>query len=217
MDDLRLEKGMQAQKELLEKNLNSGKKLIGWKLGFGSPTGLKNLNLENPLVGFILDDALVSNNAKVDTTSWIKPAIETEIAVYFKEDITNPIDILEKISHIGPAIELADLDHAPVDPERILAGDIFQKNVILGSKKTFMHPQDLTAQVNNEEIIDLENLTGNFDKCVKHFASVAIEVYGKISKDDFLILGSIVPPIFLTPGQNVQYQLLGFETLSVSI
>ncbi len=208
---------MQAQKELLEKNLNSGKKLIGWKLGFGSPTGLKNLNLENPLVGFILDDALVSNNAKVDTTSWIKPAIETEIAVYFKEDITNTIDILEKISHIGPAIELADLDHAPVDPERILAGDIFQKNVILGSKKTFIHPQDLTAQVNNEEVIDLENLTGNFDKCVKHFASVVIEVYGKISKDDFLILGSIVPPIFLTPGQNVQYQLLGFETLSVSI
>ena len=208
MIDQRLENGMRNQKILFQKNIDNGDRQDGWKLGFGSETGKKNLGIASPLVGFLLASAKLSNNATIDTSTWTVPLAETEIE--------HVIDYKEVVNSFGPAIELADLSFEPKDPEKILDCNIYQKNFILGERKQLIDLHQLTAQVDDEVVTDLSKLTGTVDELLPSFIETALKTYGKILKDQFVILGSVVPPIRLGIGQTVSYELQGFSTLSVS-
>ena len=216
MIDQRLENGMRNQKILFQKNIDNGDRQDGWKLGFGSETGKKNLGIASPLVGFLLASAKLSNNATIDTSTWTVPLAETEIAIYFDKDIEHVIDYKEVVTSFGPAIELADLSFEPKDPEKILDCNIYQKNFILGERKQLSDLHQLTAQVDDELVSDISKLTGTVDELLPSFIETALKTYGKILKDQFVILGSVVPPIRLGIGQTVSYELQGFSTLSVS-
>ena len=216
MIDQRLENGMRNQKILFQKNIDNGDRQDGWKLGFGSETGKKNLGIASPLVGFLLASAKLSNNATIDTSTWTVPLAETEIAIYFDKDIEHVIDYKEVVTSFGPAIELADLSFEPKDPEKILDCNIYQKNFILGERKPLSDLHQLTAQVDDELVSDISKLTGTVDELLPSFIETALKTYGKILKDQFVILGSVVPPIRLGIGQTVSYELQGFSTLSVS-
>ena len=216
MIDQRLVNGMRNQKMLFQKSISNGDKQVGWKLGFGSETGKKNLGIANPLVGFLLASGKLSNNSTIDTSNWTIPLVETEIAIYFDKDIEEVIDYKEVITSFGPAIELADLSFEPKDPEKILDCNIYQKNFILGERKQLSDLRQLTAKVNDEIVTDLSKLTGTVDELLPSFIETALNTYGKILKDQFVILGSVVPPIRIGSGQTVSYELQGFSTLSVS-
>ena len=86
----------------------------------------------------------------------------------------------------------------------------------MGERKQLIDLDQLTAKVNDEIITDLSNLTGTLDELLPSFIATALKTYGKILKDQFVILGSVVPPIRLGSGQTVTYELQGFSTLSVS-
>ena len=216
MIDQRLDNGMRNQKILFRKSIDNGDSQDGWKLGFGSETGKKNLGITNPLVGFLLASGKISNNSTIDTSTWTVPLAETEIAIYFDKDIEEVIDYKQVVTSFGPAIELADLSFEPKDPEKILDCNIYQKNFILGERKQLIDLDQLTAKVNDKIITDLSNLTGTLDELLPSFIATALKTYGKILKDQFVILGSVVPPIRLGSGQTVTYELQGFSTLSVS-
>ena len=216
MIDQRLVNGMRNQKMLFQKSINNGDKQDGWKLGFGSETGKKNLGIVNPLVGFLLASGKLNNNSTIDTSTWTIPLVETEIAIYFDKDIEEVIDYKEVVTSFGPAIELADLSFEPKDPEKILDCNIYQKNFILGERKQLSDLRQLTAKVNDEIVTDLSKLTGTVDELLPSFIETALNTYGKILKDQFVILGSVVPPIRIGSGQTVSYELQGFSTLSVS-
>lgn len=216
MIDQRLENGMRNQKILFQKSIDNGDKQVGWKLGFGSEIGKKNLDITNPLVGFLLASAKLSNNATIDTSDWTVPLAETEIAIYFDKDIEQAIDYKQVVTSFGPAIELADLSFEPKDPEKILDCNIYQKNFILGERRQLSDLHKLTAQIDDEVVTDLSKLTGTVDELLPSFIETALNTYGKILKDQFVILGSVVPPIRLGIGQTVSYELQGFSSLSVS-
>ena len=216
MTDHRIENGMRNQKVLFQKNIDSGDQQVGWKLGFGSETGKKNLGIENPLVGFLLASAKLSNNLTIDISTWTVPLAETEIAIYFDKDIEGVIDYKDVVTSFGPAIELADLSFEPKDPEKILDCNIYQKNFILGERKQLVDFRQINAKVNDEVVTDLSKLTGTLDELLPSFIETTLKTYGRILKDQFVILGSVVPPIRLVKDQTVVYELQGFSPLSVS-
>jgi hypothetical protein len=86
----------------------------------------------------------------------------------------------------------------------------------MGERKQLDDLRNLTAKVNEEVVTDLSKLTGTLDELLPSFIETALKTYGKILKDQFVILGSVVPPIRLVTGQTVAYELEGFSTLSVS-
>ena len=216
MTDQRIENGMRNQKTLFKKSIARGDKQVGWKLGFGSESGKKNLGIVNPLVGFLLSSGKLSNNSTIDISTWAVPLAETEIAIYFDQDIEEVIDYKEVVTTFGPAIELADLSFEPKDPEKILNCNIYQKNFIMGERKQLNDLRALTAKVNDEVVTDLSKLTGTLDELLPSFIETALKTYGKILKDQFVIMGSVVPPIRLVTGQTVAYELQGFSTLGIS-
>ncbi len=133
-DDPRIVRGMTAQFALRRQRLDGGDKLLGWKVGFGAPAQLKQFNTSGPLVGFLTQNARMAPGSTVSLAGWAKPVAEPEVAVHIGRDVAagaTPEDAAAAIAGISPAIELADLHEPPLEPERILSHDIYQRHVVL--------------------------------------------------------------------------------------
>src|SRR5437879_3115505 len=104
---------MRALLELRRARLAQGERPLGWKVGFGTAAAKAQLGIAAPLVGFLTDAVLLDNGSTCSLAGWTKPMLEAEIAAYVGAD--------GSIAGLGAAIELADIDLPPADPEAMLA------------------------------------------------------------------------------------------------
>jgi 2-keto-4-pentenoate hydratase len=210
LDD-RIVRGMSALELKLRTDLKNGAHQVGWKLAFGSPTGLTNLKIEKPLVGYLLDSKQISNGETINISTWSKPIGEAEIAIYFGNDVPHSAsldEVMDCISALGPAIEVADL---------------FQRHYILGERdesRAGGNIEGLRAIVampdgTHTTVEDVQALTGKIPIILQHFSEVVESFSGGVKAGQFLIIGSIVPPIAISAGESFSYSLGHYPILSV--
>jgi 2-keto-4-pentenoate hydratase len=227
LKDPRIAEGMRAQMELRRKLLDAGAKQIGWKVGLGAPAMQLKLGLTAPIVGFLLDRALLVSGAAVSLNGWQKPVAEAEVAAYMGRDLpasASRDEARRAITAIGPAIELADADGPMDDVRSVLAGDIFQRHVILGPRDTMRSGarlDGLKARVSRSGTdvpvpAALETNTGDIIDIVRHVADVAAAVAGGLRAGQFIICGSLTAPMLLEAGERgVDYALEPIGAISV--
>lgn len=226
--DPRVLRGMEKMLTARQKRLNAGKKPIGWKVGFGAPASLKSLGIDMPLVGFLMEDVLMRSDSTLSLASWTKPAAEPEVAVYLKDDLPGVTDretAQAAIGALGPAIELADVHFPPQDIEAILAGNIYNRHVILGKSDTSRAGCNLDGLVghvsrNGQDVAavtDLQALTGNFVGIVQHVANILASVGQMLRAGEVIITGSIVPPLWIESAEEVAYELAPIDSLKVRL
>jgi 2-keto-4-pentenoate hydratase len=227
LNDPRIANGMRAQMALRQKLLDEGARQIGWKVGLGAPAMLAKCGLTAPVVGFLLDRAELASGATVSLAGWQKPAAEAEIAVYIGRDLAagaNRDDVRRAIAALGPAIELADVDGPMDNIEATLAGDIFQRHVILGPRdamRSGARLDGLRGRVtrSGQDVpvpADLETNIGEVVNIVRHVADVAGAVEGGLRAGQFIICGSLTPPMFLESGDSgVDFELAPIGSVTV--
>lgn len=206
--DPRIQAGMRRQIALFEERRRAGARRIGWKVGFGAPAAKEKLKIDRALVGFLLDRAVLPDGANVSLSGWTKPVAEPEIAVEIGRDVpaaASEQESAQSVAAIGPAIELADIDGPMDDVESILAGDIFQRHVIFGTRRPVTLPSGLSALTG--EVIrsgqpvpvpaDLEANTGRLLDTVRQVAAT-LAAFGEVLRTgDVVIAGSVTPPLML--------------------
>jgi 2-keto-4-pentenoate hydratase len=213
LNDPRIAAGMRRQFELRKQQFDAGAKQVGWKVGLGAPAALERCRLTAPVVGFLLDRAMLDSGATVSLKGWTKPVGEIEIAAHMTRDL--PADAVDAtvraaIGALGPAIELADLDSPMDDVEGLLARDIWQRHVILGPKDTSRAGaklDGLTGKLvrNGKDAAvpaDLESATGKIVETVRHVANVTAALGDGLRAGQFIICGAITGPMFLEPGET---------------
>jgi len=227
--DPRISRGMTAQLRRRRKLLQAGDKALGWKLAFGGPAAMERLRTNAPLVGFLLQSAVVPSGWSLSLTSWKKPAAEPEIAVHLGKDLAAGADrsaAMTAIAGLGPAIEVADVDHPSDDVEGTLARNIYQRHVILGAKDVSPAGgglDGLTCRVlrNGSEIAyvsdprGLQKLTGELIDIVRHTASLLAAFGESLQAGQIIIVGSIIPPLLVEPGEEIVFQLAPIDTISI--
>jgi 2-keto-4-pentenoate hydratase len=227
-DDPRIRDGMRRQFALFEERKRSGARRIGWKVGFGAPAAKERLKIDGPLIGFLLDRAILPDGASVSLAGWTRPVAEPEIAVEIGRDVPAGVgeqDAAQAIAAIGPAIELADIDGPMDDVERILAGDIFQRHVMFGPRRAVTLPGGLSslagAAIRNGEQIpvpsDLEANTGRILDTVRQVASTLAAFGESLRAGDVVIAGSVTPPLFLgADDRTLSWELAPIGKVSVN-
>jgi 2-keto-4-pentenoate hydratase len=227
LTDPRIANGMRAQMELRERLLDGGAKQIGWKVGLGAPAMQAKLGLTAPIVGFLLDRAELASGATVSLAGWQKPVAEAEIAAYIGRDLpagADRDDVRRAISALGPAIELADVTSPMDDVEAALAGDIFQRHVILGPRdimRSGARLAGLKGRVtrSGQDVpvpADLETNIGEVVSIVRHVSEVTAAVGGGLRAGQVIICGSLTAPMFLEPGERgVDFELAPIGAISV--
>jgi 2-keto-4-pentenoate hydratase len=126
---------------------------------------------------------------------------------------------------LGAAIELADVDPPPEDIGDVLAGNIFHRAVILGEPdptRTDGGVAGLRARVarGSSELVDtsdLETLTGEIVSILGHAAALLRSVGESLRAGEVVIMGSVVPPIPVRPGDEITFELAPMAPISVRV
>jgi 2-keto-4-pentenoate hydratase len=225
-EDPRIAAGMTQQLNLRREFLRAGREPLGWKLAFGGPAAMQRLRINEPLVGFLMADALVPSGSALSLNGWTKPAAEPEITVYMHRDLAAGADretTIAAIGALGAAIEVADVDHTSDDVEGTLARNIYQRHLVLGQRNNSyagggLRGLNARVAVNTQEIadtLDLEALTGELIHVVTHVATLLTHFGETLRAGDIIIAGSITPPLWVQPGDHVSFQLEPFDRISI--
>ena len=227
--DSRIENGMKAQFIERAKALAAGEAQIGWKSAFGSPAAMEKMGISTPLVGFMTDKRRLEAGAVIDVSGWAKPVIEMEMAVYIASDLPDGLAdagaAADAIAGLGPAFEILDAFGSMTDLEEILSANIYHRHVILGpmdASRARGHTDGLRGLIthNSEAPVEVAEVEANSGAPVEIVTGVAnhlLELGEHLRKDDVIICGSIIPPIFAEAGDRVTYELKPFEALTVSL
>jgi 2-keto-4-pentenoate hydratase len=203
-----ISKGMMAQLASRRARIAAGEKPLGWKVGMGAPASMQKLGLQAPLVGFLMQSALLSSGSTASLKGYINPVAEPEICVRMANDLgagASRNAVMAASKEITPAIELADLD-VPASPDNldaVLANDIYQRHVVLGANaRAGGSVAGLTSRVirRGAEVArttEPEALTGKLVDIVAHVASTLAAFGEKLSTGDIVITGSITPPLMI--------------------
>ena len=212
-DDPRIRRGMTAQFAARRARIAAGERPLGWKVGFGAPASMQKLAIDAPLVGFLMHSARIASGGTASLKGWVKPVAEAEIAVHIGRDLGAGADratAAAAIAAFSPAIELADVDVPPEDVAAILAGNIFQRHVVLGRSDTSRAGGD-TAGVSGRifrrgtetaRTDQPEAATGNLVDIVRHVVDLLAAFGEGLKAGDVIMTGSITPPIFIEPDED---------------
>ena len=201
-------KGMTAQLATRRARIAAGEEPLGWKVGMGAPASMQKLGLKGPLVGYLMQRALLASGSTVSLKGYSKPVMEPEIAVRMARDLgpgATAAAAAAAIKEIMPAIEIVDLDPAPTPDnlDAVLADDIFQRHLVLGAAtRAGSATAGLTSRLIRRgaeaaRSTDPEALTGKLTDIVVHVANVVAAFGEKLSAGDLIITGSITPPVFI--------------------
>ena len=224
--DPRIARGMAAQLASRRQRLDAGDKPLGWKVGFGAPAAMQKLGIPSPLVGYLTRRALLDSGVRVALAGWKKPAAEAEIAVHLGADLSGGASrgqVERAIAGLGAAIELADVDFPPDDVEKILAGNIYQRHVILGKPDAsraggVLDSLDCRLVRNGTTIAstsDPQAMTGELIGIVQHVANELAACGEKLQAGQVIITGSITPPLFIGSGEDLVFELEPVGSVSV--
>jgi 2-keto-4-pentenoate hydratase len=226
-DDPRITRGMAAQLMLRKQRLDAGDRPLGWKVGFGAPAILERFKISGPLVGFLTQNARIAPGGAVSLADWVKPVAEPEIAVHMGRDLaagTDRATAAAAIAGISPAIELADLNEPPEEPERIVAHNIYQRHVVIGASDPARpggSPDGLTCRIIRRgaefaRTTDPQANTGAWLDIVRHVADVLAAAGERLRAGEIIITGSVVPPLLLEPDEReIAFALDPVGTVSV--
>jgi 2-keto-4-pentenoate hydratase len=185
---------------------------------------MERLRISAPLIGFLMRDAIVPSGRTVSIEDWTKPAAEPELAVHLGKTVAPGSDrdtTMQAIAGLGPAIELADVDHPAEDVEGTLARNIYQRHLIMGPLQIAGGSiEGLRARVEHGDVeiadtTELEALTGELISIVQHTANVLGFFGESLDAGHIIIAGSITPPIWVKPGEDIVFHLSGCEPISV--
>jgi 2-keto-4-pentenoate hydratase len=225
--DPRIVRGMTVQLRLRRELLKAGHKALGWKLAFGGRAAKERLGTNAPLVGFLTDRGLLASGSVVSLAGWTKPAAEPEIGVYLGKDLPGGADratAIAAIAGLGPAIELADVDHPSDDVEGTLARNIYQRHVVIGTKDT-RHAGGVVGGLTGriirkgaeiEKVREFEALTGELIDIVRHTANLLAAFGEKLEAGQIIIAGSIIAPLWVTSGEELVFHLDPLTAISLS-
>lgn len=110
--DFNLDQGYQVQAMGLESLLSQGETLCGYKMGLTSRAKQKDVNVHDPIRGYLLSSMEITKGETVSTSHRIHPRVEPEIALVFKSRLFGPQvslrEVEQAISVVTPAMEILD-------------------------------------------------------------------------------------------------------------
>jgi 2-oxo-hept-3-ene-1,7-dioate hydratase len=94
------------------RRLAAGRKLIGHKVGLTSKAMQRSSNIDEPDFGYLHDDMIVPDGAKLAHADFCRPRVEVELAFVLGRRLMGPgvrlTDVLAATDYVVPALEIVD-------------------------------------------------------------------------------------------------------------
>src|SRR5262245_45363437 len=110
--NIQIEDSYAISTEVANRKIKAGAKLIGHKVGLTSKAMQRSSQIDEPDYGYLLDDQLVADGARLPHANHCKPRVEIELAFVLGKQLRGPgvglTDVLRATEYVVPAIEIVD-------------------------------------------------------------------------------------------------------------
>lgn len=118
-----------VQRAVIDARVAAGARVVGRKIGLTSPAVQRQLGVNQPDLGVLLDDMADTEDGGVSLRQLIQPKVEAEIAFILTEDLADaelsPERVRHAVGYAVPAIEIVD---SRIDNWDITFGDTVADN-----------------------------------------------------------------------------------------
>ncbi|CAM4288191.1 2-keto-4-pentenoate hydratase [Lacicoccus alkaliphilus] len=227
--DISVEEAYKIQLHTIERNVQSGQRITGKKIGLTSKVMQEALGVDEPDYGHLLDGMQVKNGGTISLDRVLQPKVEGEIAFILKRDLEGPgvtaLDVLKATDAVVPALEIID---SRIKDWKITLADTVADNAssglyLLGEIPTKIEDIDLKQMgmaLYKNGILQNTGVgaaaLGDPARCVAWLAN-KLSRYGITLKAGEVILsGALSSAVEAGPGDHFYAKFAGLEEVRVS-
>ena len=223
-----IEEAQRVQEKTTLRWLESGRKLVGRKIGLTSEVVQKQMGVSEPDYGVLWDDYAFSAGDTVEMSSFMQPRAEAEIAFVMGEDTTEPdikmSELIRAIDHAVPAIEIVDSAIADWDIKLVdtVADNASGGGFALGNSPRKVTELDLRlcgmVMSQNAKTVS----TGVGAACLEHPLEAVLWLVRKmaemgrpVEEGDIILSGALGPMVSVNPGDIFSIEIQGFSPFQI--
>ena len=210
--------------------LSQGEKQVGWKMGLTSEAKRKQMNLDSPLYGFLLDSMTVSSGGGFPLKGSIHPKIEPEVAFLIEKDLKGSVtreEVLQACGGIAAALEILDSRYQEFkyfSMEDVIADNSSSSHFVVGPwernfQKLNLKNLSMTMKINNQTVQtgSSEAISGDPVLSVIQLCQLLAERDQVLKAGSVVLAGAATAAEALKPEMQVTLEVESLPTVSVSI
>jgi 2-keto-4-pentenoate hydratase len=196
--------------------------IAGYKIGLTTPVMQKLCGVGEPCYGAIFAREVHHRRAELSATDYCRLGVETEIAFRLGADLPqggDPGEIAAAVESCMAAIELIEdlqYDYRRLDAAAIVAGNVWNAGVVLGTPVTDWRSQDLVRAMAWLSINGREIGSGNGRDVMGHPLNALAWLVDKLAaagtplrRGMIVMTGSMVPIQYPVAGDRVVIEVTG--------
>ncbi|WPP36392.1 2-keto-4-pentenoate hydratase [Bacillus sonorensis] len=228
--ELTVEDAYKIQEELVKLKLKRGNGIIGPKMGLTSRAKMQQMNVEEPIYGYIFKDMIVPDGGKINIHQLIHPKVEAEIAFVLGEDIEGPgvtgEQVLAVTEYLIPVLEVIDsrYENFSFTLPDVIADNASSSRVVFGEKvKKPEHLQldavTVSLAINGEirEQATGAAVVGHPANSAAMLANMLARKKQKLKAGSVILTGGVTGAVMLTAGDSVSAQVEGIGDASFTV
>jgi 2-keto-4-pentenoate hydratase len=222
----------QVQSRLTEQRLAAGARIVGRKIGLTSPAVQRQIGVDRPDFGVLLDDMRYEDGAVIPLSRLLQPKAEAEVAFLLARDVddiddaSDPATIRAAVALAFPAIEVVD---SRIADWRIGITDTVADNAssgvfVIGTRGMALQafePADVTMTMTTRpdgEIVSRgtgRDCLGDPLNALAWLAATLIEVGTPLRAGDLVLSGALGPMVPVTrPGDAFEAVIAPLGTVT---
>jgi 2-oxo-3-hexenedioate decarboxylase len=226
--DMDWEDAYAIQYAIRKRKQDRGTLIAGLKMGLTSHAKMKQMGVETPVFGFLTDYGCYADGAEIDTSNFIHPRIEGEVAVMTNKTLKGPGchigSVLSAIDFVMPAIEIIDsrYENFRFDLKSVIADNTSAAGYVTGSNMKRIEELDLptlgVVLEKNGEIVELgagAAVLGHPAASVAMLANMLAERGEEIPAGTFIMTGGITAAVAVEKGDNINMRCQDIGSVSM--
>jgi 2-oxo-hept-3-ene-1,7-dioate hydratase len=196
-----IDRAMKAQLRRYRDLLVVGMPRLGWKIGFNDTRVIGRLGLDGPLVGWLDGGRALRSGDTYAVRTGTRIALEAEVAVRVGGG--------GAVAAVAPAFELVNYSLPANSLEGMLEHDLFHEAVVFGREALPVPIAEDSWPVvrrNGTEVArrDPAMLVLQPTRALRDVAARLARYGEQLEKDDWLILGTLIPPFPVHAGDEIE-------------
>lgn len=204
--------------------------VAGYKIGLTTPVMQKLCGVDEPCYGAIFAREVHHRRAELTAADYCRLGVETEIAFRLADDVSqgdDPRDIAAAVESCMAAIELIEdlgYDYKQLDAAAMVAGNVWNAGVVLGTPVTGWRDRDLARATARLSINGRQIGSGNGGDVMGHPLNALAWLAAKLAmagnplrRGMIVMTGSMVPIQFPVAGDRVVIEVAGLGTAEVAL
>lgn len=226
--DIELQDAYAIQKLWADLHREKGARQVGHKIGLTSRAMQMASKITEPDYGHLLDHMMYRDGAQIDTSTFIRPRLEVELAFVLASDLEGPgiqiYDVMRATEYVVPALEI--IDYRTEVPRAItdtIADNAASGGVVVGGRVVRPFDVDVRwvgATLSKNGIIEESGVSasimGHPAAGIAWLANKLHAVGEKLEKGQIVLGGSFTRPVDIVKGDVIEANYGELGSIGVS-